>query len=640
MLAGFLTRAMLVRLALPVGIAMAVFQCLFTSGILYLSNSILTLDFLGFAMVLTFLTVPAFKAREGKEENRIFLLLDFLLALASAAVITWFVISNEALLDGRFAYTDDVPLTAVWLGCALILLTMEITRRTTGLPLCIIAGAALLYFLFGDRLPPMVSHPPATLENLVDCMTIQTDGILGPALQLSCTVLFAFTLFGAFLERSGMSSIFMDLACALTRKSQGGPAKVAIFASALFGTVSGSSAGNVYTTGVFTIPLMKRCGYNPAFAGAVEAVASTGGQLMPPVMGVAAFILAELADTTYLNVARCALLPAILYYLALYVMIHMEARKHGLGYMDPRYVKRMRDIAGRLYFLLPLAVLIYMIAAGWGVTLCANMATLSVIILSCFRRDTRFSLRNFLGSLYLASRNSLLIVACCACSGIVVGTITYTGIGLKFLEGVTVLAGNHLFLLLLIIMAVSFLLGMGMPTVPAYIIVATLAAPALIKMGVPVVVAHLFVFYYAVLSFITPPVCLAAYAGAAIAGSPPMRTGFVAMKLGLVAFILPVFFVYEPALLLMGSPSEILLASVSAIAGTIGLSGALQGWCLRPCALWERGLLLISGLCLIFPGVETDLAGAACLIFVIIEQLFRGRMARGGAGATALETQE
>lgn len=638
MAATLLSRATLVKLALPVGIGMAVFQCLFTSGLLYLSNSILTLDFLGFAMVLTFLTVPPRKVQEGTPESKPLVLLDFALALASAVIITWFVLNNEALLDGRFAYTDELPPNTIWLGCALILLTMEITRRTTGLPLCIIAGVALVYFLFGDRLPPMLAHPPATMENLVDCMAIQTDGILGPALQMACVVLFAFTLFGAFLERSGMSSIFMDLACALTRKSQGGPAKVAIFASALFGTVSGSSAGNVYTTGVFTIPLMKRCGYSPAFAGAVEAVASTGGQLMPPVMGVAAFILAELADTTYLTVAKCALLPAILYYLALYVMIHMEARKHNLGYMDPSFVKRMSDIVGRLYFLLPLGVLIYMIAGGWGVTLCANMATLSVIILSCFRRDTRFTLRNFLGSLYLASRNSLLIVACCACSGIVVGTITYTGIGLKFLEGVTVLAGNHLLLLLLIIMAVSFILGMGMPTVPAYIIIATLAAPALIKMGVPVVVSHLFVFYYAVLSFITPPVCLAAYAGAAIAGSSPMRTGFIAMKLGLVAFILPIFFVYEPALLLIGNAGEIFLAAVTAIAGTIGLSGALQGWCMRRCSLWERGLLLVSGLCLIFPGLETDLAGAGCLIFVIVEQMLRNRMDPGGA-APAPELQ-
>lgn len=636
---NLVSRATLVKLAFPVGIGMAVFQCLFTSGILYLGNSILTLDFLGFAMVLTFLTVPAFRAKEGSAESRCLILADFFLALASAAVITWFVVNNGELLDERFAYTDELPDTAIWLGCALILLTMEITRRTTGLPLCIIAGAALAYFLLGDRLPPMLSHPESTLENLVDCMVIQTDGILGPALQLSCVVLFAFTLFGAFLERSGMSSIFMDLACALTRKSRGGPAKVAIFASALFGTVSGSSAGNVYTTGVFTIPLMKRCGYSPEFAGAVEAVASTGGQLMPPVMGVAAFILAELADTTYLTVAKCALLPAILYYLALYVMIHMEARKNGLGYMDPAYVKRMSDIAGRLYFLLPLAVLIYMIAAGWGVTLCANMATLSVIILSCLRRDTRFTSRRFLGSLYLASRNSLLIVACCACSGIVVGTITYTGIGLKFLECVTMLAGSNLLLLLLIIMAVSFILGMGMPTVPAYIIVATLAAPALIRMGVPVVVSHLFVFYYAVLSFITPPVCLAAYAGAAIAGSSPMRTGFTAMKLGLVAFILPIFFVYEPALLLVGNAGDIVLAALTAIAGTIGLSGALQGWCLRPCAFWERGLLLASGLCLIFPGPETDLAGAACLAIVTAEQFFRNRMAAGGAASAMQESQ-
>lgn len=623
---NLLSRATLNKIAFPVAISMAIFQCWFTLGFTYISNSVLTLDFLGFAMVLTFLTVPMVKFKD-KEEPKLFIIIDILLAVSSACIISYFVINNEILLEGRFAYTDELPPAAIYFGIFMILMTIEITRRTTGLPLCIISFIALAYFLLGDRLPSVIGHNGATVENLVDCMFIQSEGILGSALQLSCTVLFAFTLFGAFLERSGMSSIFMDLACALTKKSQGGPAKVAIFASALFGTVSGSSAGNVYTTGVFTIPLMKRCGYSPAFAGAVEAVASTGGQLMPPVMGVAAFILAELADTTYLNVAKCALLPAILYYLALYIMIHMEARKNQLGYIDPAFVKEMKDISGRLYYLVPLFVLIYMIVAGWGVTLCANIATLSILILSIFRKDTRFNFMKFLGALNLASRNSLLIVACCACSGIVVGTLTYTGIGLKFLEFVTLLAGNNLFILLLIVIFVSFILGMGMPTVPAYIIVASLSAPALIKMGVPVIVSHLFVFYYAVLSFITPPVCLAAYAGAAIAESSPMKTGITAMKLGLVAFILPIFFVYEPALLLYGTAGQVILACLTAVLGTIALSGALQGWCLRACSIWERILLLVGGLTLIFPGIDTDIIGGICFLSIALKQFIQNKKA-------------
>ncbi len=532
---------------------------------------------------------------------------------------------NYEELQERMAYIDEVPAQAVALAYILVGLSLEATRRMTGLPLFTVAIAFFAYFLWGDHLPALIRHNGATLENIAENMYLTGEGVYGIPIMLACSTLFAFMMFGAFLEGSNMSSIFMDLAYRLTRKSQGGPAKVAIFASALFGTISGSSAGNVYTTGVFTIPLMKKCGYQPHFAGAVEAVASTGGQIMPPVMGAAAFMMAELCGVSYLEVAKAALLPALLYYLALWVMIHFEARRRGLGLISSELVPSLRSILGRLYFLAPLAILVAVMIDGRSAAICANMATGSILLLSFLRRDTRFTLKRLFDTLYAAAASSLMVVACCAASGIVVGVINYTGIGFKFINVLTGLADGHLFIMLLLLMVTSFILGMGMPTTPAYIVVATLGAPALIRMGLAPLVAHMFCFYYAILSFITPPVCVAAYAGANIAEADPMKTGFTSMKLGVVAFIVPVMFVYEPSLLWQGSLLSSATATVTAVIGVIGLSGALQNWLLRTCTLPERLLLLIGGLSLFYPGLITDLIGFACMGFVITCQHMRNR---------------
>ena len=532
---------------------------------------------------------------------------------------------NYEELQERMAYIDEVPAQAMALAYILVGLSLEATRRMTGLPLFTVAIAFFAYFLWGDHLPALIRHNGATLENIAENMYLTGEGVYGIPIMLACSTLFAFMMFGAFLEGSNMSSIFMDLAYRLTRKSQGGPAKVAIFASALFGTISGSSAGNVYTTGVFTIPLMKKCGYQPHFAGAVEAVASTGGQIMPPVMGAAAFMMAELCGVSYLEVAKAALLPALLYYLALWVMIHFEARRRGLGLISSELVPSLRSILGRLYFLAPLAILVAVMIDGRSAAICANMATGSILLLSFLRRDTRFTLKRLFDTLYAAAASSLMVVACCAASGIVVGVINYTGIGFKFINVLTGLADGHLFIMLLLLMVTSFILGMGMPTTPAYIVVATLGAPALIRMGLAPLVAHMFCFYYAILSFITPPVCVAAYAGANIAEADPMKTGFTSMKLGVVAFIVPVMFVYEPSLLWQGSLLSSATATVTAVIGVIGLSGALQNWLLRTCTLPERLLLLIGGLSLFYPGLITDLIGFACMGFVITCQHMRNR---------------
>lgn len=603
---------------------MALFQVYYTIGYGVLEGSLLAAIFLSFALMLIFLLHPGFKAEEGKKEPAWLIALDIVLAAIAAATSIYLYLNNDVLSE-RMAFIDEVPFEANLMAYALVALSLEATRRMTGWPLFCVALAFFAYFLFGDHLPAFIRHNGATLSEIAENMYLTGEGIYGIPILLACNTLFAFIMFGCFLEASKMSSIFMDLAFCLTRGSRGGPAKVAIFASALFGTISGSSAGNVYTTGVFTIPLMKKCGYTPAFAGAVEAVASTGGQIMPPVMGAAAFIMAEFCGVSYGTVALAAMCPALLYYLALWVMIHFEARRKNLGIISNDSVPSLKNLASRLHYLLPIAVLIAMMIEGRSAAICANAATCSIIVLSFFRKETRFTPRRFLDALYASASTSLMIVACCAASGIVVGVINHTGIGFKFINVLTTLADGHLFIMIMLIMITSFILGMGMPTTPAYIVVATLGAPALIKMGLAPIVAHMFCFYYAILSFITPPVCVAAYAGANIAKANPMHTGFTAMKLGIVAFIVPIVFAYEPSLLWQGPWQTSLVTTITAIIGVIGIAAALQNWFLRGCLVWERALMAIGGLCLFIPGVYTDAAGVTCLAIVAINQYFRNR---------------
>ena len=462
---SILSRESLKKAAYPIGIAMALFQLYYTIGYGVLEGSLLAAIFLSFALTMIFLLHPAVKPREGRREPAFLLLVDLVLAACAIATSVYLYFNYEELQE-RMAYIDEVPAQAMALAYILVGLSLEATRRMTGLPLFTVAIAFFAYFLWGDHLPALIRHNGATLENIAENMYLTGEGVYGIPIMLACSTLFAFMMFGAFLEGSNMSSIFMDLAYRLTRKSQGGPAKVSIFASALFGTISGSSAGNVYTTGVFTIPLMKSCGYQPHFAGAVEAVASTGGQIMPPVMGAAAFMMAEFCGVSYLEVAKAALLPALLYYLALWVMIHFEARRRGLGLISSELVPSLRSILRRLYFLAPLVILVAVMIDGRSAAICANMATGSILLLSFFRRDTRFTLKRFFDTLYAAAASSLMVVACCAASGIVVGVINYTGIGFKFINVLTSLADGHLLIMLLLLMVTSFILGMGLPTTP------------------------------------------------------------------------------------------------------------------------------------------------------------------------------
>ena len=617
------SRKTLAPVASLFAVALTLFQIYSTGGFTVLPTPIQRATHLALVMVLVFLWKPAFKYREGAEPLPM-LLLDLCLAGLALAIGAYVVVNNDALLD-RLRYVDPVSDMDYFMGISAVILVLEITRRTAGLPLVIVSLSFLLYAFFGQYLPAGLKHNGILHSDLLEQLFLTTDGIYGVPLAAAAGMIFAFVMFGAFLERANMSALFMDLACLLTRRSQGGPAKVSIFASALFGTISGSAPANVYGTGTFTIPLMKRVGYSAPFAGAVEAVASTGGQIMPPIMGAAAFIMADLAGTSYLEIAKAALLPSFLYYLALLAMIHFEAVNKNIGRLPEDQIPPARSVLIRLYYLLPLAALIAAMILGRSVVSCAFIGIAAVLVLSVFRAETRFTPARFKSALELSAKNALMISSCCACAGIVVAVIALTGVGYKFISFVTMIAGDNLLLLLICLMITSMILGMGVPTSPAYIIVATLGAPALVKAGVPVIAAHMFVFYYAILSAITPPVCVASFSGAAIAGANAMKTGVISVKLGIVAFVIPFMFVYQPALMLQGEPAALLTACMTSIIGVLGMAGGLQGYFIARCRMWERPLLALGGLALIDSGSLTDLIGIGALAAVSVLQLLRTR---------------
>ena len=446
-----LTREGIKPVAKGFALALALFQIWFTTGFGVLDGSMMRVMFVSFITVLVFLFIPCRKYKENEKEPTLFLLIDLCCAGLAIATAVYFALHLTEITT-RMRYIDDVTPAAKFFAAATVLLVLEITRRTTGWALVIVASTLILYAFFGDMLPRAVKHTGFTFDVIVEHLFLLNEGVYGIPIGVATSTLFGFIMFGAFLERSKMSSIFMDLACLLTRNSQGGPAKVAIFASALFGTISGSAAANVYGTGTFTIPLMKKVGYRAPFAGAVEAVASTGGQLMPPVMGTAAFLMADLSGAGYLNVAKAALLPAILYYLALLVMIHFEAVKNNLGKLSPDMVPETKSVVSRLYYLVPIAVLILLLGMGRSVVFCANIATLSIVLLAMLKAETRFTFKSFIEALVASSRGALMVSACCACSGLIVGVLSLTGIGYKFINLITILAGDSLFLLMVYLM--------------------------------------------------------------------------------------------------------------------------------------------------------------------------------------------
>ena len=558
-------------------------------------------------------------------------LADFILAFLAVAVSTYWVYNFEGLIGriGNFTPADYI------IGGATMLFVLEAARRVVGIPIVIIALLFLLYTVFGGVLGGFLQHRGYSLERLVGHMVFTSEGIFGTPLQVSAKFIFLYLLFGVFLERTGVGDYFNELALAVAGKRIGGPAKVAVFSSALQGTISGSSVANVVTSGAFTIPMMKRIGYRKEFAAAVEAASSTGGQIMPPIMGAAAFLMAEFTGIPYWSIALAAAIPAVLYFAGIWIMVHFEARRSGLRGLKDEEMPDHRDVLKRSYLLLPIAVVVAVLMSGASPVRAALYGILSCTAVSYLRRETRLTPKGIIAALRDGARSALGVIAATACAGMIVGAVTLTGLGLKFANGLIDLSGGMLLPTLVLTMAASILLGMGTPTTANYIITSTIAAPALIHLGVPVMAAHMFTFYFGIVADITPPVALAAFAAAGIAGGKAMETGVLSSKLAIAAFIIPYIFAMSPSLLLIDARwYETLFVTVTAAAGMFGISAGLVGFWLKPMNVRERLIAVAAGLLLIDPGWLTDAAGLAVLAVQFAHQKFHVRKGKKQENAT------
>ncbi|NLG70050.1 MAG: TRAP transporter permease, partial [Firmicutes bacterium] len=524
--------------------------------------------------------------------------------------------------------------TDVAVAIASVLLVLEAARRVVGLPIVLVATAFILYALLGRSLPGFLAHRGFSLSQVANHLYFTTEGIFGIPLGVSSTFIFLFLLLGAFLEKTGIGRFFIDLANAVAGFASGGPAKVAVITSALEGTISGSSVANTVGSGSLTIPMMKRLGYRPEFAAAVEAAASTGGQIMPPIMGAAAFLMAEFTGIPYIEVAKAAILPAILYFTGIFIAVHYEAKRIGLRGIPRDQLPGLWSVAkSRGHLILPLVGIIWLLMEGSTPMKAAFYGILLSVGVAMIHPSTRMSGREILAALEQGARGALGVVMATAVAGIVIGVITLTGLGLKLASGVVQLAQGNLLLTMVATMLTSLVLGMGVPTTANYVISSTIAAPALLQLGVPLLAAHMFVFYFGVVADITPPVALAAYAGSGIAGSNPLRTGVVASRLAIGAFLIPYIFVFSPVLLLqdvtLAHTLQILATSVT---GMFAVAVALGGYLRTTLALWERVLFLVGGLMMIEPKLTTDAAGFTLLAAAVATQVWRARRAAAGTG--------
>ncbi|WP_412852053.1 TRAP transporter permease [Ectothiorhodospira shaposhnikovii] len=540
---------------------------------------------------------------------------DWSLMAASISVCAYLLFNLDVL---QFRMGVMPAQTDFWVATAGILLILELTRRVAGMALVVIAGIFIIYGFVGPWLPGVLEHSGYDADRFITY--IYTDnGILGPTTAVSSTYIVLFIAFAAFLQASKVGDYFVNFAFAAAGRARGGPAKVAVFASGLMGMINGTSAGNVVATGSLTIPLMKRVGYKPRSAGAIEAAASTGGQIMPPVMGAGAFIMAEVTGIPYTDLIIAALIPALLYFASVYFMVDMEAAKTGMKGLPSKELPQIGKLLRQVYLFAPIIILIGALFMGYSVIRAGTVALMSAVVVS-WLTPFRLGLFGSARALELAARMSIQLIAVCACAGIIVGVIGLTGVGLRFSSLLLGVAENSQLLALLFAMCISVLLGMGMPTTAAYAVAASVVAPGLIQMGVAPLVAHFFVFYFAVISAITPPVALAAYAGAAIAGSEPMRTSVTAFKVGLAAFIVPFIFFYHPALLMEGEWTEIAQSFATAMIGVFMLAGAAQGWFFGAAGWPIRVLLFVGALMAISGDLLTDLLGLGLAVILFLWQ--------------------
>lgn len=543
-------------------------------------------------------------------------IIDHFCVAASLAAIAYYVLHASRLAE-RVTFVDEVLVSDVFVGLLILVLILEACRRVVGPSLPILALIFLAYQFWGNHLSGVLRHRGVDLEQFIDLQLLTPQGLFGVPVGISADYVFYFILFAAFLQVSGGGKFFIDLALALTGRARGGPAKASVVGSALMGSINGSAVANVVSTGVFTIPLMRRTGYSRTFAAAVEAMASSAGQILPPIMGAGAFIMAQTIGWPYQEVAFAAIIPALLFFVAGYFMVDLQARRLGITRLDKSYRVGFDEVTNRIHLLIPLVFLVYMILSGRSLMLSATWAIGLALATSYLRRATWVAPTGILQALESGARRAVSVALPCAVAGIIVGVITQTNLGLRFTGLILTLSGGELFTALFLVMLGSIVLGLGMPTTSAYIMSAVLMTPALVELGVQPIAAHMFVFYFACMSMLTPPVALASFAAAGIAGSSLNKTSLTAFRISLAAFLIPFAFVYGPGLLLQGDPMEIAVSTATAIISTYALAVAIIGYNGARIGVVERVVFFALSLLLLF-SPHPVIGGVAVLALVVL----------------------
>ncbi|NOX33491.1 MAG: TRAP transporter permease [Deltaproteobacteria bacterium] len=622
-------------IVMAVAVSLSLYQ-LYTAGVAALTALVQRSIHLGAILTLTFLLKPAF-SKLRKDKFSFWLFLDWI--LVGLSVYCTFYICNN--LNAIFERQGDWLIQDKVVSIIGTLLVLEACRRVIGFIMTGICAVSIAYAMYGPYMPELIIHKGYSIERITTTLWLTTEGIFGLPIGVAATFVFVFVLFGAILETTGGGAFFIDMAYALTGRFSGGPAKAAVVASGFMGSVSGSAVGNVVATGSFTIPMMKKVGYRSHVAGAIEAAASTGGQLMPPIMGAGAFLMAEFTNTSYLTIIKVALVPAIMYYLTVLIFVHYEAQKFGLkGQPKENLPKFMTVLKHGLHFIIPVLILIYVLVSNYSPMMAgfvAVVSTLSISIIEKFLRwimksQNKTSLAKFckdqfkliIKALENGAKNAVMVSVACAAAGIIVGMVSLTGMGLKFSSLVIDLSYGIKVLAILLIGSASLVLGMGLPVTASYIVLATLAGPALLDMGVPIMVAHMIVFWYSQDANVTPPVSLASFAGAGIAKANPMKTALTSWKLAKGLYIIPIIMAYRP-LLGMGNNYElfhweVMVTMVTTTLGLVAFASALERFFLRKTTLVETLLFWVAAICLFWPEYWIDVAGFIALILAVALQ--------------------
>ena len=573
-----------------------------------------------FMACIVFVGFLVFPAKKGTQKVNYMPWYDLVAMILGTAAFLYYTFGAYQIIQQG----SNFDTYQIIIGIVGILALAEVCRRSVGLPILIVAGCFVVYALIWGLSNPSFAR---RLNMLVRTLFYTKEGVFSTPVNVCSKFIGVFIIFGAFLERTGIGDFFIQISNAIVGRFSGGPAKVAVVASAFEGMVSGSSVANTVGSGSITIPLMKKTGYKPEFAAAAEASASTGGQIMPPILGAAAFLMADYVQIPYASIALKAVLPAVLYFAGVFITVHLEAKKLGLRGLSKEELPRLKPLLKQIYLLLPLVLLVYLVSTSTrSIAYAAAIAIVVAIVVSLFNKENRLTPKRFLEALAAGGQGMITVAAACGIAGIIAGTITMTGLANTLINGIVALANGKVIIALFLTMICCIVLGMGVPTTANYCIMAATCAPILVRMGVPVIAAHFFVFYFGIVADLTPPVALAAYAGAAIAGANPMKTALQSTKLAIGAFIVPYVFALNPAMLFVDTTAgEVILIVITSLIGMFGVSAGLQGFVFRSAAWWERLLAVAGGILLIYPGLATDLLGLGLVGLVVVIQYLEKR---------------